>query len=254
MFNILSLFILLVALVLISTQNSFILIFLLISVFFLIFILFLLMGVNFLALSFLIVYIGAVAILFLFTVMLLGQQTAKKDIFSVSLKLFLVSFFITIPTIFFLRTFSFWYYNNLYNNSLLNNFNSFFLESNNCITLSDPVFINAASVVNLSSKVEPIATLESSNPFEKINGEFLEPASNLNLNLEESDFKLVFNETLDFIQNNSKNETLLDIYVISLKLYEDFSSLFILSGLLLLIAMLAVVGLIVPPKHKFTKS
>jgi NADH-ubiquinone oxidoreductase chain 6 len=88
MLNILSIFIYTSALGLAITTNSFILVFLLISIFFLIFILFLLFGVNFLALSFLIVYIGAVAILFLFAVMLLGQQTSKKDTFSVSLKLF----------------------------------------------------------------------------------------------------------------------------------------------------------------------
>lgn len=88
MLNLLSIFIFAAAFGLFFTSNSFILVFLLISIFFLIFILFLLSGVNFLALSFLIVYIGAVAILFLFAVMLLGQQTSNKDVFSINLKLF----------------------------------------------------------------------------------------------------------------------------------------------------------------------
>ena len=70
----------------------------------------------------------------------------------------------------------------------------------------------------------------------------------------ENESTVFLNETLEFIQFNLKNEILLDIFAISSKLYEDFSLLFIVSGLLLLIAMLAVVGLIVPPKNKLMKN
>ena len=70
----------------------------------------------------------------------------------------------------------------------------------------------------------------------------------------ENESMVFLNETLEFIQFNLKNEILLDIFAISSKLYEDFSLLFIVSGLLLLIAMLAVVGLIVPPKNKLMKN
>jgi NADH:ubiquinone oxidoreductase subunit 6 (subunit J) len=105
MLNILTLILYSLAFGLAITTNSFILIFLLISIFFLIFILFLVFNVNFLALSFLIVYIGAIAILFLFAVMLLGQQTTKKDTFSISLKLFLFTLFSTVLALFFMRIF-----------------------------------------------------------------------------------------------------------------------------------------------------
>ena len=64
----------------------------------------------------------------------------------------------------------------------------------------------------------------------------------------ENDYFLIFNENISFVNLNLKSNELLDIYAISSRLYEDFFILFIISGLLLLISMLAVVGLIVPPK------
>jgi hypothetical protein len=70
----------------------------------------------------------------------------------------------------------------------------------------------------------------------------------------ETDWLCLFNESLDFLETNIKSASLLDIYSISSNLYEGFSVLFIISGLLLLIAMLAVVGLIVPPKNKTMKN
>lgn len=98
-----------------------------------------------------------------------------------------------------------------------------------------------------------INTLVSKDLNMNKNLSFNNTLESLNFNLE-NDFIVFFNETLDFIQFNLKNEILLDIYAISSKLYEDFSLLFIVSGLLLLIAMLAVVGLIVPPKNKLMKN
>lgn len=251
MLNLLSIFIFVAAFGLFFTSNSFILVFLLISIFFLIFILFLLSGVNFLALSFLIVYIGAVAILFLFAVMLLGQQTSNKDVFSINLKLFWFSFFLSILSLFFFRIYTFWFYNNniKYNNTI--SFNSFFLDSNYNSLLNEKSniifnlnFLETKKIINtLVFKDSNIGKTQSFN----------NTLESLNFSLE-NDFIVFFNETLDFIQFNLKNEILLDIYAISSKLYEDFSLLFIVSGLLLLIAMLAVVGLIVPPKNKLMKN
>lgn len=237
MLNILSIFIYALAFGLAITTNSFILVFLLISVFFLIFILFLLFGVNFLALSFLIVYIGAVAILFLFAVMLLGQQTVKKDTFSITLKLFLISFFTLSLALFFVRVLPFWYYNSFSEPTPLIDINSFLIKS------------SQSSLSN--QKIEVFAKINANT--NTLNSTGLDELQELNFQLQNDCF-LLFNENLNFIETNLKNEMLLDIYSISSKLYEDFSTLFILSGLLLLIAMLAVVGLIVPPKNKTMKS
>ena len=245
MLNILSIFIFVAAFGLFFTSNSFILVFLLISIFFLIFILFLLSGVNFLALSFLIVYIGAVAILFLFAVMLLGQQTSNKDIFSINLKLFWFSFFLSLLLLFFFRIFTFWYYSSIIKGNNIISFNSHFLDSGHNSLLNEKSDINFN--LNFFETKKIINALISKDLNINKTEDFKNILENLNFNLE-NDFTVLFNEVLDFIQFNLKNEILLDIYAISSKLYEDFSLLFIVSGLLLLIAMLAVVGLIVPPK------
>lgn len=61
----------------------------------------------------------------------------------------------------------------------------------------------------------------------------------------------VVNQDISFIVKTLKNENLLDIHSISSKLYEEYSVLFLLSGLILLISMLAVVGLLVPPRSYY---
>jgi NADH:ubiquinone oxidoreductase subunit 6 (subunit J) len=66
------------AFALLSTHDGFLLVFTLISIFFLICLLLLVYNIHFLALSILIVYIGAVAVLFLFSVMLIGRTNSES--------------------------------------------------------------------------------------------------------------------------------------------------------------------------------
>jgi hypothetical protein len=61
----------------------------------------------------------------------------------------------------------------------------------------------------------------------------------------------IVNQDISFIVKTLKNENLLDIHSISSKLYEEYSVLFLLSGLILLTSMLAVVGLLVPPRSYY---
>lgn len=109
--------ILLTSFFIIFTSNSFILVFSLIFLFFCIFFFFLSLEINFIALSFLIIYIGAVAILFIFVIMFLGQTvTIKKSNFFFNnfnnllslvfiLVLFLKSFFLIFKELKFYNSF-----------------------------------------------------------------------------------------------------------------------------------------------------
>lgn len=215
----------LAAFALLSTHDGFLLVFTLISIFFLICLLLLVYNIHFLALSILIVYIGAVAVLFLFSVMLIGRTNleSKWDRFYLNSVLnFCVGCFI----FYFLYHFMFLYSIRLttsLEDNVLNLISS---------TKEDHIFYNSIYFENdRKLKFVPerfYATLDFS-----VNPTF------------------VVNQDISFIIKTLKNENLLDIHSISSKLYEEYSVLFLLSGLILLISMLAVVGLLVPPRSYY---
>lgn len=247
MLNLICLFIVMISFTILTTTNSFILIYSLIFLFISIFILFVVFNINFLALSFLIVYIGAIAILFLFSVMIIGQEKSNS-IFNLNyLNLFWNNFLVFSILIFFYRFISFFF--SPYEVNL------FPTISKVIISKDKTKFIEAYDEYVSTVQIETFMIL---NP----KYYFMKKDSSITYNHFYQDFyRMQFKEDVSNVEETTifgkifKNENFSDLNVINSKLYEEFSILFIWSGLLLLISMLGVVSLLVPPRsHFFTKE
>ena len=95
-FQVLNIIILLIAIALILYRNLVYAVLLLISLFFFASFLFFLLGFDFLALSLLIIYVGAVAVLFLFVIMTVDLKTSIQQVPAITKNSYLFKFFFII--------------------------------------------------------------------------------------------------------------------------------------------------------------
>lgn len=220
-----------------------------ILIYFSLFALLLWLEVNFLALTFFIVYIGAVAILFLFTVLLLGKSLETSTT--------------SLQKINFNNSWKDW---STFNSILIfYKFNSLWVNTFKKVN-SDLFTINLPENEILLKSLDASCFLknyeydfsrqESFDAFFISYTEYIKSRDSisnfhkLDKNSILSDFFYSNTSLTNFLNKNLLESLLQDVYILSLNLYDNFFLLFFLSGCLLLIAMLAVVGLIIPGQGK----